>query len=207
GARSSYGRPSANSLIDPIVPLALAASNATPARPATASSRPQLGSPPWIAVFTRSEVAIAFAAFRASADEAAPETVTVTSLVAPSPPRTMPSASSRHTAYSAFTNCGYSASPIVAPLAPLAMTTTVSLREGSPSTVMALNVSSTTWVGARFSSGCGTAASVVTNASMVAEGAMSGPIMPDPFAIPPIVTVLPPTTIVAHDSFGKGSVV
>src|SRR4051812_26669676 len=94
GARSSYGLPSANNTVGPIVTFARLGSHATPARPATASSRPQLGSPPWIAVFTSSDVAIAFAVVRASRTDAAPETVTFTSFVAPSPPRTMPSASS-----------------------------------------------------------------------------------------------------------------
>ena len=59
-------------------------------------------------------------------------------------------------------------------------------------------------------SGAEMAASVVTNASIVADGragAMSGPIIPEPFAIPPMVTLFPPTTIVTHDSLGNGSVV
>ncbi len=69
-----------------------------------AISRPQFGSPPWIAVLTSSELAIALAAWRASTLDAAPVTLTVTSLVAPSPPRTMPSASSRQTAVRPSTN-------------------------------------------------------------------------------------------------------
>ena len=74
---------------------ARSSSNATPARPAAAMSRPQFGSPPWMAVLTSGELAIVFAACRASAVEAAPVTVTVTSLVAPSPPRTISSARSQ----------------------------------------------------------------------------------------------------------------
>ena len=55
-----------NRTVLPIATAARASSNATPARPATAISRPQFGSPPWIAVFTSSEFAIAFAHVRAS---------------------------------------------------------------------------------------------------------------------------------------------
>src|SRR5580693_10423679 len=104
GAASSYGRPSSNRTVGPMVTVARDRSKATPARPAAAIRRPQLGSPPWIAVFTSGELAIALAARRASDADAAPVTVTVTSLVAPSPPRTIPSASLRQTARSPWTN-------------------------------------------------------------------------------------------------------
>ena len=43
-----------------------ASEKAAPQRPATATRRPQFGSPPWIAVLTSSELAIARAALRAS---------------------------------------------------------------------------------------------------------------------------------------------
>src|SRR5438067_7091277 len=66
GAFSSYGRPRSNNTVDPMATAARDSSNRTPARPATAMRRPQLGSPPWIAVFTSGELAIAFAARRAS---------------------------------------------------------------------------------------------------------------------------------------------
>src|SRR4051794_37643472 len=89
GARSSWGWPSLNSTSDPIVTPARDGSNATPARPAAQIRRPQFGSPPWIAVFTSSEFAMTLAALRASALDAAPVTLTVTSFVAPSPPRTI----------------------------------------------------------------------------------------------------------------------
>ena len=69
---------------------------------------------------------------------------------------------------------------------------------------MALNVSSTASRSARSSSGCGTAASVVTNPSIVA---IIGSIIPEPFAMPPIVTSRPPIAIRAAASFGNGSVV
>ena len=57
-----------------------------------------------MAVFTRGELAIAFAQRRASSADAAPVTFTVTSFVAPSPPRTMPMASGRQTARTASAN-------------------------------------------------------------------------------------------------------
>ena len=147
---------------------------------------------------------MALAVCLASAGEAAPDTTTVTSFVAPSPPRTMPSASSRQTARNPPTNGAYSASPIVTPLAPFASSITQSFVDVSPSTVMALNVSSTASTRARCSIGCATLPSVVTNPSIVA---IIGSIMPEPLAMPPIVTVLPPRVTVVHASFGNGSVV
>jgi hypothetical protein len=70
---------------------------------------------------------------------------------------------------------------------------------------MALKVSSTACRRARSSSGCGTAASVVTNPSIVA---IIGSIIPEPFAMPPIVMAPPPSrTTCAAASFGNGSVV
>ena len=86
----------------------------------------------------------------------APVTRMATSLVAPSPPRTIISASSRHTASSPPTSAVVArARRSSTPLAPLASATTVSLVEHSPSTVMALNVSSTTSRSARCSSAGG----------------------------------------------------
>ena len=59
---------------------------------------PSSGSAPWIAVFTSGELAIARAACsRFGVESRAPVTSTVTSLVAPSPPRTMPIASGSQT--------------------------------------------------------------------------------------------------------------
>ena len=70
---------------------------------------------------------------------------------------------------------------------------------------MALNVSSTACRSARSSSGCGTAASVVTNPSIVA---IIGSIIPEPLAMPPIVMSRPPSSATcAAASFGNGSVV
>ena len=116
----------------------------------------------------------------------------------------MPIASGRQTARSASANVPYDASSIVTPLAPLARTITQSFVEHSPSTVMALNVSSTTSRSARSSNGNGTAASVVTKPSIVA---IIGSIMPEPLAMPPILTVRPPMCTSVAASLGNGSVV
>ena len=83
---------------------------------------------------------MARAAVQASASLAAPLAVMATSFVAPSPPRTMPSASSLATARNASNNACSLASSMVTPEAPLASANTQSLVEGSPSTVMALKV-------------------------------------------------------------------
>ena len=76
------------------------------ARPATATSRPQFGSPPCTAVFTSGEFAIARAVVFASSSVLAPVTLMVISLVAPSPPRTMSIASGSHTSFRAATSNG-----------------------------------------------------------------------------------------------------
>jgi hypothetical protein len=78
------------------------------------------------------------------------------------------------------------------------------LVEHSPSTVIALNVTSVTAASARCSSAGSTAASVVTTASIVA---ISGSIMPDPFAMPPTRKLPAPVRTSTAASFGKGSVV
>ena len=83
---------------------------------------------------------MARAAIHASASEAASLAVIATSLVAPSPPRTMPSASSLATARKPSKSAGSAASSMVTPLAPLASANTQSLVDGSPSTVIALKV-------------------------------------------------------------------
>ena len=69
---------------------------------------------------------------------------------------------------------------------------------------MALNVSFTASRSARSSSGRGTAASVVTNPSIVA---IIGSIMPEPLAIPPTKMSCPAIVARADASFGNGSVV
>ena len=106
GSRSANICSSAKSSTPPMATRARAGSNPTPARPATATMRPQFGSPPWTAVLTSGELAMARAARRASASLSAPVTLTETSLVAPSPPLTTASASSWQTAWRASTNAG-----------------------------------------------------------------------------------------------------
>ena len=56
--------------------------------PTAMTTRPQLASSPARAVFTSGLSAIDLASFRAEAGLAAPSTVTLTNLVAPSPSRT-----------------------------------------------------------------------------------------------------------------------
>src|SRR5689334_15700477 len=70
---------------------------ASPALPTAATMRPQFGSSPAIAVFTKGELAIDWAMRRAASSLSAPVTRTVTNLVRPSPSFTTCSASSRMT--------------------------------------------------------------------------------------------------------------
>ena len=77
-------------------------------------------------------------------------------------------------------------SVIATPDAPEASRNTQSFVEHSPSTVMALNVSSATRRSARCSTSGATRASVVRNPSIVA---MRGSIMPEPLAMPPTENV------------------
>ena len=94
---------------------------------------------------------------------------------------------------------------IVTPDAPDASRNTQSLVEHSPSTVIALNVSSATLRSARCSTAGATCASVVRNPSIVA---MRGSIMPEPLAMPPTANVRP-SAVVTDTAlpFGNGSVV
>ena len=83
---------------------------------------------------------------------------------------------------------------------PDAIANTQSLVEHSPSTVMALNVSSADARSARCSSAGDTFASVVRKPSMVA---MFGSIIPEPLAVPPTVNVPRGVFTVTACSFGK----
>src|SRR6266566_6054059 len=139
-----------------------------------------------MAVFTRTERAMARPTSRAAVSLAPPTTWISTSFEAPSPSATIASASVRATCSTASSNAFHTApsragSP---PDAPPASSSTVSLVLVSPSTEMALKLRSAT----RRSSGCSAAgspaASVVSTASSVA---MSGWIIPAPLAIPPTV--------------------
>ena len=76
--------------------------------------------------------------------------------------------------------------------------------DSSPSTTTRLKLLARASRSARFSIGRVIAASVVTKPSIVA---MLGSIMPDPLAIPPTVTVLPPIETFAHACLGFVSVV
>src|SRR6185503_6095004 len=170
----------------PMRTLALRSSTRAPERPAAASTRPQLGSPPWMAVRTRFELVMVRAARRASAAEAAPRTRTSNTFVAPSPSATIIRARSAHTARTPSSNAARSAPFGATPDAPFARTSSVSLVLVSPSTEIALKVVSAARETMRRRSPGSTAASVVTNASSVA---MFGWIIPAPFATPPMRTV------------------
>ncbi|GBD28750.1 hypothetical protein HRbin31_00771 [bacterium HR31] len=74
----------------------------------------------------------------------------------------------------------------------------------SPSTVIRLKDSLTARSSARWSTGAGTAASVVRKHRVVAS---LGWIIPAPLAIPPTVTCAPPTVVTAAEVLGKASVV
>ena len=135
-----------------------------------------------MAVLTSGELAIVRAASHASSCDAAPVTLTVTSLVAPSPPRTISRARCSDTARRPASNAGSSSRVMSTPDVPDAISITQSFVEHSPSTVIALNVSSATRRSARCSTSGATRASVVRKPSIVA---MRGSIMPEPFAMPP----------------------
>src|SRR5215211_5119227 len=84
-ASNGTGWPLRNTTVPWSVSVARSGANAAPVNPAAETIRPQLGSLPWIAHFTRGEFAIARAIVRASDSEAAPRMVTTTTFVAPSP--------------------------------------------------------------------------------------------------------------------------
>src|SRR5262249_23751938 len=180
----------------------------TRAAPTVWRMRPQFGSAPKTAVFTRSEFAIRRAARSASAVRAAPETETVTSFVAPSPSRARARASDSATSPSAVSK--RPAPPLAGPrsaawpASPLASSTTQSEVDVSPSTVTRLKVASAASRSARRRKAGATAASVKRKASIVA---MSGSIMPEPLAMPPTVSPRAPTRARAAATFATRSVV
>ena len=98
--------------------------------PTAASTRPQLGSDPNIAVLTRLSRAIARAAATASSSEAAPVTVTVTRLVTPSASACSCAHRSSQTRSTASSSSAWRGA---IPLAPEASSSTVSLVEQQPS--------------------------------------------------------------------------
>ena len=86
----------------------------------------------------------------------------------------------------------------------MASTNTQSLVLVQPSTEIALNESADACRSMRRRVACGTSASMVTCASVVA---MSGRIMPAPLAMPPMRTRPPGRSTCVWASFGKRSVV
>src|SRR5581483_11101290 len=108
--------------------MSLSELTAAPDEPAAIRIRPTFGSHPKKAVLTRGELAICRAHRSASEGDLAPTTLTVTSLVAPSPSRTSSVASAEHTLARAWLNAPRSRR-VIAPLpaSPLAINTTESL--------------------------------------------------------------------------------
>ena len=175
----------------------------SPALPTAITTRPQLASSPAMAVLTSGELAIACATRKALSSETAPSTVTVTSLLAPSPSRTTSRASSCSTSPSVSAKIAArgSSAELMASMGalPVAKTRQVSEVEVSLSTVTALNER---WISG-CSSSCNTCAaigaSVNTKLSIVA---IAGAIMPEPLAMPAMATGTPSKSTVAVASFG-----
>src|SRR5688572_14079452 len=180
-----------------IVTSTWSASNAASVVPIAASTRPQLGSLPNSAVFSRLLRAQARPAVRASETLAALRTVIAMSFVDPSASPSSCIARSRAAALSAAVN---SSGLGVMPLAPLDRTITVSLVDRQPSE----STRSKLWLVAAFSavprSAGSTTASVVRTTSIVAR---LGASIPAPLAMPPTVQPFRSCTVV----FGTLSVV
>src|SRR5271167_2208292 len=185
----------------------LAGSNTSPERPAAAKMRPQLGSAPAKAVLTSGEVAMVAAIRLAEAGDFAPRTSISITRCAPSPSATICRARERQTSSRATRKARCAEVPDFiagASAAPLARTSTVSLVEVSPSIEMALKVRSVTSCSVFCKRLGAMAASVATNASMVA---MFGWIMPAPLAQPTRCTRLPAILKEALAVLGRVSVV
>jgi hypothetical protein len=188
-ARPVRSTPSRGSPIEPprqtVTPLMVtstwSASKAASVVPIAASTRPQLGSLPNSAVFSRLLRAQARPAVSASSTVAALRTVIAMSLVEPSASASSCMARSVAAATSASVN---SSAPGLMPLAPLASTITVSLVDRQPSE----STRSTLRPVAVFRAGCstsaGTTASVVRTTSIVAR---LGASIPAPLAMPPML--------------------
>ncbi len=170
--------------------------------------RPQLGSSPAIAVLTSGELPIARAMRRAARSWAAPVTLTVTNLLAPSPSRATCWARSRSRSSRAARKPSrrWSSGSTISGLSalPVAAASTVSEVEVSLSTVMQLKLRSAASASRACSVTGGSFASVKAKASIVA---MSGAIMPEPLAIPVNVTGTPPISAWRTAPLGKVSVV
>ena len=160
-------------------------SKGTPHLPAAAATRPQLASWPKMAVLTSGELAIERATASASASLAAPVTLTVTSLLAPSPSAAILRARSTAATRIAAATAGYAGceqSIFSPPAAPVASRKAESLVEVSESTVTLLNEARTAARSASCAASGVSGASVASTASIVA---MLGWIMPEPLTKPP----------------------
>src|ERR1700679_1253647 len=199
--------PYSNTGSPPIVINTCAGSNATPARPAAASSRPQFGSALDHAVLHSGEVAIVFAIAVASSLDAAPEISSVTTCVTPSPSSTILYASASQTRCSAASNSG-TASPCAAtPLLPLASRSTVSLVLMSPSIERQSKLDFPAAASIAVRCSLQAARSVNRYTSIVACGTSCGPIIPAPFAQPNRFTVFPSISKLSCATFSFVSVV
>ena len=172
--------------------------------------RPQFASSPAIAVFTRGELAIDMAIRCAAASLCAPVTAISINFSAPSPSRATCWARSRQMPSSALAKFFSRASRAdfnpggAAPALPVANNKTVSDVDVSPSTVMQLKLEATLAESRPCKILAGMAASVKRNTSIVA---MSGAIMPEPLAMPLMVTVFPAYVTEAVATLANVSVV
>src|SRR5258708_4963057 len=203
----SRGWPRRNTGIPAMVMSTRDGSKGTPARPAAAKTRPQLGSAPAKAVFTRGEVATVSAMRRAASSVLAPRTSISITRCAPSPSATICRAREWQTCSSAAVKSRCALLPLLiagAPASPLARTRRASFVDVSPSMLMELNVRAVTSLRVFCSSEGAIAASVVTKAGVVA---MLGWIMPAPLAQPTKWMRLPAILKEAAAVFGRVSVV
>ena len=165
-ARSkSSGCPLSSNLWGPIHNCTASGLNETPARPAAATILPQFGSRPWIAVFTNDEPQTVRAIWRAWLLVSVPSTTTSITQVAPSPSRVIARARYSHNLLRPASKSGQYRS---ASWGPAAKANKQSFVLTSPSTVIALNDSSTTRCSIACHSAGGNPASQLTKASIVA---------------------------------------
>src|SRR5262249_12827448 len=125
--------------------------------PTAAITRPQLGSHPYTAVFTKGELTTHLATRFACGSLLARLTSTVISLVAPSPPRAISLVKYSQTANKAFSK----GAGFTGPARPLAISTTVSLVLVSVSVLRQLNVRSATRFNIGRSTALGSSLSVI----------------------------------------------
>src|SRR6185437_8179875 len=179
-ARSSPGAPCRQTQIPLIATFSRSGWKTASVVPTALSTRPQLGSSPPMAHLSRLFRATDRPTVTASASEAAPTTSMVIILFAPSASSWSCRARSAHTSVRARVNSVLSGAT---PLAPLAISSTVSLVDMQPSVSSRSNVvavavrsAASSWAGSR-------SASVVSTQSMVARPGAS---IAAPLAIPPM---------------------